>query len=44
MNTVPREPALLAEADLRTIKELRRVLMRAGIESHILRPPGAGNT
>ncbi len=38
------ESVVLAEADLRSVKELRRVLMRAGIESHILRPPGSGNT
>lgn len=36
--------AFLAEAGMREVKELRRVLMRAGIESHIVRPPAARNT
>lgn len=43
MNREP-ETAILAEAGMRQVKELRRVLMRAGIESHILRPPSARNT
>jgi hypothetical protein len=38
------EVAILAEAGLRDLKSLRRVLIRAGIESHIMRPPAARNT
>jgi len=38
------EVAILAEAGLGELKSLRRVLMAAGIESHIVRPPSARNT
>jgi hypothetical protein len=35
---------VLTEAGLRTVKELRAVIRKAGIEAHILRPPSARNT
>jgi len=38
------ETAILAEAGLRTVKELRTVITRAGITAHIVRPPAARNT
>lgn len=38
------ETAILAEAGLRKVKELRTVLTGAGIEAHIVRPPAASNT
>lgn len=36
------EMNILAETDLRRVKQLKRVLQRAGIESHILRPTTGG--
>ena len=42
--TTRREAAVVAEAGMARLKELRAVLTRAGIEAHILRPPAAGNT
>jgi hypothetical protein len=38
------DPAILAEADLRRIKELHRVLDRAGVPARILRPPAGRGT
>ena len=38
------ETAVLAEGNLQSVKDLRRVITRAGIEAHIVRPPAAGNT
>ena len=38
------DTTVLAEAGLRTVKELCGVIRKAGIEAHILRPPRAGNT
>ena len=38
------ETVILAEAGMRKVKELHTVLIGAGIEAHIARPPAASNT
>lgn len=38
------ETAVLAEGGLRKVKELRAVIIGAGIDAHIIRPPSASNT
>jgi hypothetical protein len=35
---------VLTEAGMRRVKEIRAILVRAGIETFILRPPAARNT